>query len=403
MTRIRPAAHVSIHRSARRFLWLIASAAGVIVSLGLCASLVSARPVRIAVAPFLGPVTSAAAVDAADAAVDPAAVGGEGDAAAAAAQAQLAERAAEALMTALRERPIDRLVAPDAFRFGAVESFEPSAQAIRQWAYNTAVEAVVVGRVVRAGALPSEGTSIDGVESQRIEIVVRSGHSGAELGRHDALVPNPQDLAAAGRHLAAAILENLGYEESAARAADAVYTVGFTSPMPPSAGNSAGPPAEASAGRGLDATLDPGGFDRNAPIEIKADEAEIVNRGTGRNLVFQRNVLVRQANVTLRSDRLEASYKKGESEPERLDARGRVFVDQGGRRARCDRAIYLRAAQQLRCVGHAELIQGCDIVRGESIEFMLDQDRARVEGAASIVIRPESEAGANCSPQRGVL
>ena len=84
-----------------------------------------------------------------------------------------------------------------------------------------------------------------------------------------------------------------------------------------------------------------------------------------------------------------------------LKGQGKVFVDQGGRRAKCDRAIYVRSAQQLTCSGRAELVQGCDIVRGDSIQFWLADDRARVEGAASIVIRPEQEEGAGCGPAEG--
>ena len=126
-----------------------------------------------------------------------------------------------------------------------------------------------------------------------------------------------------------------------------------------------------------------------------------MSRDHGRELVFQRNVRVRQANVTLRSQRLEATYKKGESEPERLVADGDVLVDQNGRRAKCDHAVYLRRDQRLTCSGRAELVQGCDVVRGDSIQFWLSDDRARVEGAASIVIRPEGEAGAGCAPVKG--
>jgi lipopolysaccharide transport protein LptA len=164
---------------------------------------------------------------------------------------------------------------------------------------------------------------------------------------------------------------------------------------------SAEPAAKPSPGRGLEGGLDLAGFRNDAPIEINAEEAEIVNGDLGRELVFRRNVEVRQANVTLRSDLLEATYLKGRSEPERLVAQGHVLVDQGGRRARCDRAIYQRTAQRLTCAGRAELVQGCDVVRGDSIEFDLADDRARVQGAASIVIRPGD--GDGCVDAGGLL
>ena len=105
-------------------------------------------------------------------------------------------------------------------------------------------------------------------------------------------------------------------------------------------------------------------------------------------------------NVTLRSDRLGASYRKGESEPRELVADGSVQIVQDDRRAKCDHALYVRESNRLTCRGRAELVQGCDVVRGESIEFDLAGEQARVEGAASIVIQPEEAdaATADCEP-----
>ncbi|MEM9176676.1 MAG: LptA/OstA family protein, partial [Myxococcota bacterium] len=227
----------------------------------------------------------------------------------------------------------------------------------------------------------------------RLVVVVRSGHSGAERARHALDLPAPARRPEVIERLAAKILTGLGYEMPSEAPPGAVAAAG------PVTSDSAGPAED--RGRGLDAAFDREGFDGDAPIEIKADEAEIVSRDHGRELLFQRNVHVTQANVTLRSERLEATYRRGESEPEKLVAHGDVLVDQGGRRARCDRAIYLRKDQRLTCSGRAELVQGCDVVRGDSIQFWLADDRARVQGAASIVIRPEGEAGAGCKEMGG--
>lgn len=354
------------------------------------AGIAVAAPVRIAVAPF-------AAAESGDGIS-----GSSGPAVQA--EPSLGRRVADAIALELAGRPLDRLIAPDAFLAAAL--FDPSPEQVRRWAYNAAVETVVVGRVgptvVRADT--------DGGE-QRVEVVLRSGHSGAEIARHTAIAAEPALLEQVAATLAAEILATLGFDPTLEQSDHAVHLVGFAAPQP-IAGSTSSSPRESGAeadGRGLEAALDPGGFDSEAPIEIKAEEAEIINRESGRNLVFKRNVSVRQANVTLRSDHLEATYRRGESEPERLVARGKVFVDQGDRRAKCDRAVYQRSSQQLICTGHAELVQGCDIVRGQSIEFFLGEDRARVEGAASIVIRPEpesdsrTEAEAACNAMRGVM
>ncbi len=328
-------------------------------------------PIRIAVAPFAGGVQ--------------------------------AERVAEAIVGELRQHtldPLDRLITPG--DFVAEPRLEPSAEKIRRWAYNAAVETVVVGRLIASNG------AVEGSDGEhRIEIVLRSGHSGAELSRHDTVIANLEQIQDAGGRLAAAILSDLGSSDSGSGegvSQVSQHRVGFgprSAWAPRSDGGSA--PRGQGNRRGLDSALVLAGFDYDAPIEIKADQAEIVNRKYGRELIFQRNVVVRQANVTLRSDHLKATYRKGESEPERLVARGRVNIDQGHRRARCDRAIYLRDAQQLTCTGHAELFQGCDIVRGKSIQFDLARDRARVDGAASIVILANGDAQATCGKARGVM
>jgi lipopolysaccharide transport protein LptA len=369
MTRTRRAAPSSISRPTHRSISIVAG--GILSAVVFCVPVVcaAATPVRIAVAPFVG--------------------------------LQLGLGVAEAIVSELRKRPLDRLIAPGAFV--AEARFDPSAEEIRSWAYNAAVEVVVVGRIFET--TPSEKKRPG---EHRIEIVLRSGHSGAELARHNALVANPKRLQAAARQLASAILEDLDYAEptelteSDVESPTALHAVGFASPRSPGSPSGAAAAGEG-GGRGLEASFDGAGFDTGAPIEIKADEAEIINRDTGRELVFQHNVLVRQANVTLRSDHLAASYRKGESEPEKLVARGKVLVDQGDRRAKCDRVVYMRAAQELTCSGHAELVQGCDIVRGESIQFDLRDNRARVEGAASIVILPEGDTPVSCGSVRGVM
>ena len=300
---------------------------------------------------------------------------------------------ASGITEALSLYPHERLLAPGSFV--AEPGLAPSSEAVRGWAYNAAVDDLLLGRVL-AG---------DEFESERLELVVRSGHSGAERLRVTRTLPisvardgNKDDggvLVAMLASVVEEILVGLGYTDTDLVA---VVGVGVDGGVDVAAGSSSeSADNETNTGRGLDAKFGNSGFNSDAPIEIKADEAEIINRESGRELRFQRNVLVRQANVTLRSDELEATYKRGVSEPERLIAQGRVFVDQGARQAKCDRAVYLRSEQQLTCSGHAELLQGCDIVRGELIQFDLAADRARVEGAASIVIRPESDGGAKCA------
>lgn len=303
---------------------------------------------------------------------------------------------------------VERLLAPGSFV--ASREFDPRAEEVRVWAHQAAVENVIVGRVERAAPR---------TESRQIEAVVRSGHSGAELFRHAVHVPARAGLGSALDQLAAAIVSDLGGDpwtelsaevlpatpavsanaSPAASAAEVARPQAGTASATPARGTegAAAPAASAKKSSGLDTRLGTAEFKSDEPIEIKADEAEIVAEGAGRRLVFTGGVWVHQDTLTLRSDFLEAEYVEGESEPRRLVARGAVRVEQGNRSARCDRAEYLRASQKITCRGHAELVQGCDVVRGELIVLDLAASKARVEGAASIVISPKQNTEAPCS------
>ena len=310
-------------------------------------------------------------------------------------------------------RDLDRLIAPSSWV--AERSFEPHAEQVRRWAHSAAVDTVIVGRVL---AGPNAALGANPETATEVEVVVRSGHSGAELFRHQMTVAladgagprSEAGWAAALDPLAAAILGDLGGDARVIKGQPALAKAAAARAAPPNVAASV--PNKKDGGDdqtdgGLASKLDFSGFASDAPIEINADEAEIVSRGEDRRLIFQSNVRVKQANILLVSDRLEADYRKGESEPRQLIAQGHVKINQGERKARCDKAIYSREAQQLTCKGHAELIQGCDVVRGESIEFDLAGDQARVQGAASIVIRPEGEEGtpanAACTAGQGLL
>lgn len=310
---------------------------------------------------------------------------------------------------------VDRLIAPGSFV--AESTFDPRAEVVRGWADLVAVDTLVVGRVLRPDPR---------AELRVVEAVARSGHSGAELFRHAVRVPLRAGLGSSLDLLAAAIVRGLGgnpalateAEQSPLRPAVSANADGADPTATVTAPKGAAP-ANDSTRAGAAATKAEGGveksksgsardsvaarfrvesFDSDAPIEIHADAAEIQAEGATRKIVFQGSVSVRQDNVSIRSERLEADYADGGTEPSRLLARGAVHVVQAERSARCDRAEYLRADQSLSCRGHAELIQGCDVVRGERIVLDFAGGRARVEGAASILIHPKRSASGGCLP-----
>jgi lipopolysaccharide transport protein LptA len=239
----------------------------------------------------------------------------------------------------------------------------PEAAAVRRWAEGAGVEAVLVGTTERAA----------GGEGVAISAEVRSGHSGAALARYRTTA---RDAESAAAELAPVVLQVLDY-----RRPEPEHTALASLESGPEPVASA-PPAEGEGGP--QASEDR----REQPISIRSDELEVIEEASRRHFVFTNNVRVVQADVELLSDRLEAFYATGASQPDHLEATGRVRVHQGDRRARCDVATYDRAEQLVICRGHAELVENCDRVRGQEIRFDLEGERVRVTGAPSVVIHP---------------
>jgi lipopolysaccharide transport protein LptA len=162
------------------------------------------------------------------------------------------------------------------------------------------------------------------------------------------------------------------------------------------------PQAESTLNATSERLFDFGVLETHEPIEIESRELDVVTlEDGGRQLNFRESVHVRQGAARLSCDGLEAWYPPGQREPERLIARGAVEIVQGDRRARCEEAVYLRSAQTLTCGGGAQLLQGCDVVRGREIEFDLANDRVRVRGEASVLIHPKGEAADPACPGGG--
>lgn len=238
------------------------------------------------------------------------------------------------------------------------------ARQVREWASDAGVDAVVFGRV-----RPAEGDSAV-PRAVAVEVEVRSGHSGVTTANYELARVEVEEPAAAIEILAESILSGLGYQPP--------------SPQPEAAEES---PQEDS-GFKL--------FRKGEAISIESDELEVTQDGDVRHIIFRRSVRVEQGDVRLRSERLDAYYNKGESQPDRLEARGDVRLEYGERSARCDRVTFYNSDQRVVCSGHAVLRQGCELVRGLEIEFDLREERIRVLGAASVVVQTKKDEDGKC-------
>jgi lipopolysaccharide export system protein LptA len=273
-----------------------------------------------------------------------------------------ASQLATRLARELDDQSPQRVVAPE--QFGVQANSDPRSRELRQWAEGADVDAVVVGRVSQSEA-PAAGFEL--------AVEVRSGHSGGALSAYRVAVAPGAGGARALETLASSILEGLGYQ------------VGKLPDVGAPTAKTSETVAEEDSGDGLGIS----NLSGDEPIFIRSEELEVIQRDDGRTVIFDHNVMVVQGDIELQADHLEALYAKGESQPDELRAEGSVRVSQGERLASCDRAVYLRGPQTVMCIGHAELTQDCDIVRGEKIRFDLEREGVKVIGAAAVEMKPD--------------
>jgi lipopolysaccharide transport protein LptA len=263
-------------------------------------------------------------------------------------------------------RGVARIVGPGQLTVAA--DAEPDAETARAWAKQADAEVLVVGRVTRIGSQLS------------LDVRLRSAESGAVVGTYVAEIAGDESLEAGVDRLAGQVVEG-------ARAF-------LSGEVEVPASVSTAPPSAAAAPTASKRKTNPFGisaFDNEQPISISSGELEAVKQDGARRLLFTKNVVVTQADVTIKSSRLEAFYPPNASQPERLVATGGVEMRQGDRTANCDNATYDRGEEILVCRGNAVLVEGEDHVRGNVIEFDLDKETVKVKGGAEVVIAPESE------------
>jgi lipopolysaccharide transport protein LptA len=280
---------------------------------------------------------------------------------------------ASSLAQRLSTKGVARVVGPE--ELGGEAAAEPSAEDIVARAKQAEVDLVVVGRTTRLG------------ESLSVDTQLRSGATGGAVGTPVVVeASGPDDLGRAIDELASLVLEKSRGGLGVAAAPAALRSSGGE----PGA-------ALASPKREDDDSGKAGPFNNDAPISIKSDVLEAFDRGGERQFVFSGNVRAIQDDLHVNSDRMEAFYPKGQSQPERMVATGHVVIMQSGKRAVCKKATYYRNEQKLVCVGNAQLEEECDRVRGKEIVFHLDTEVLEVVGAADVRIHPE---GVECTPDQ---
>jgi lipopolysaccharide export system protein LptA len=121
------------------------------------------------------------------------------------------------------------------------------------------------------------------------------------------------------------------------------------------------------------------GHDPDAPIDVAADRIEVQDRSD--RAVFAGNVHVRQAALTLDTDRLTVAYTSGGGvQIRRLDASGGVTVRSPSETARGTFGIYDLDRKLITLVGAVQLNRGGSQINGQRLTIDLNSGRAVVDG-----------------------
>jgi lipopolysaccharide export system protein LptA len=143
------------------------------------------------------------------------------------------------------------------------------------------------------------------------------------------------------------------------------------------------------------------GHNSDAPIDVAADRIEVQDRAD--RAIFAGNVNVRQAALTLSTQRLTVAYSSaGGIQIRRLDASGGVTVRSPSETARGSFGIYDLERRLITLMGNVELTRGGSQINGSRLVIDLDSGRAVIDGGPAGV----GQAGGRVTgrftvPQRG--
>ena len=153
------------------------------------------------------------------------------------------------------------------------------------------------------------------------------------------------------------------------------------------------------------------GVASDEPIQFEAESLEV--READSMAVFTGNVVVRQNQTVLKTDRLVVYYTGqaadavkadgaapaaaeggapgGAQQVKRLEANGNVLVTSGPQTASGNQAVFDTAAETIVLTGNVVLTQGANVIRGPKLVINIATSQARMEGGrVQMLIEPRS-------------
>ena len=110
-------------------------------------------------------------------------------------------------------------------------------------------------------------------------------------------------------------------------------------------------------------------------IEITSDRMRSENGG--QKIIFSGNVSVTSGYTIITSDIVEVYNNSDKKEAEEIVAIGNVKIVRGDKKARGDRAVYLKALQKIILTGNPKAVawEGDDIIEGREMIFLMNKER----------------------------
>jgi lipopolysaccharide export system protein LptA len=108
------------------------------------------------------------------------------------------------------------------------------------------------------------------------------------------------------------------------------------------------------------------------------------------NLValFDGNVVVKDQQFTIKSDRMIIFIEKETNEIKRVDASGKVYLTSGEMEATCGKATYTRKNNQVLIQVDPVVKKGDNVITGKKMSIWLDEERVVVEESVALEAMP---------------
>lgn len=152
-------------------------------------------------------------------------------------------------------------------------------------------------------------------------------------------------------------------------------------------GNELAPLGEESLGKALQ-NVD---WNRNAPVDIHSEEMTVDFEKN--KIVFKGDVKVLQSDFSLTAGEVTAIFGESADDIKKIIASDDVKIQQADKMAWGERAVYDRESATILLTGTPVLKQGRNFIKGEEIQFRLDEDRMEVKGSveAEFLLSGEKE------------